>query len=220
MPQRRLGSLETFQLSYASSKVKQAHFWKRCCINFPQELTCQSILYIELARAKSEALVSVIYIVYSYKIENPVMLTQFCTRGTLFLYISLPLFCTTTRRNSSNFLVTRFMCSCSHFFSLPLIFTSVAASISPFFHRRYKIFKFFFQRNWSSLFFISRSSSFSFIQVNVDIKIKSKERIGFVVVFISKSPGSYAVYRRNARVLEMQNFMPAYMNWWRYVISS
>ena len=40
---------------------------------------------------------------------------------------------------------------------------------------------FFFQRIRSSLFFTSRSSSFSVIQVNVDIKIKSKERIGFVV---------------------------------------
>ena len=39
------------------------------------------------------------------------------------------------------------MCSCSVSFSLPLIFTVVAASISPFSHRRYKIFVFFFQRN-------------------------------------------------------------------------
>ena len=41
------------------------------------------------------------------------------------------------------------------------------------------------------------------------LKIKSKERIGFVVVvFIYKSPGGHAIYRRNARVLEMQNFTP------------
>ena len=41
----------------------------------------------------------------------------------------------------------------------------------------------FFQRNWSPLFFSSRSSSFSVIHVNVEInKAKSKERIGFVVV--------------------------------------
>ena len=39
-----------------------------------------------------------------------------------------------------------------HFlFSLPLIFTLVVASISPFSHRRYKIFLVFFQRNWSPL---------------------------------------------------------------------
>ena len=29
--------------------------------------------------------------------------------------------------------------------------------------------------------------------------------------FISKSPGGYRIYRRDARVLEMQNFTPAYM---------
>ena len=63
------------------------------------------------------------------------------------------------------------------FFSMPLIFTLVAASISPFSHRRYKIFMFFFQRNWSPLFFISRSSSSSLIHVNEDIKIKSKQII-------------------------------------------
>ena len=98
------------------------------------------------------------------------------------------------------------------FFSLPLIFTLVAASIFPFSHRRDKFFMFFFQRNWSPLVFISRSSSFSVIHVNVDIEIKSKETgIGFVVVvFISKRPGSYAIYRRNARLLEMQHLIPAF----------
>ena len=80
------------------------------------------------------------------------------------------------------------------FFSLPLIFTLVAASISPFSHHRDKFFMFFCQRNWYPLVFISRSSSFSVVHVNVDIEIKSKERIGFVVVFfISKRPGSYAI---------------------------
>ena len=64
-------------------------------------------------------------------------------------------------------------------------------------------------------FFIS--TSFSVIHVNVDIKIKSKERIGVVVVvffLISKIPGGYAIYSRNARVLEMQNFTQAYMKRW------
>ena len=51
-----------------------------------------------------------------------------------FLYISLPLFCTTT---TWNFLVTLFVQEMSYlfmfnFFSLPLIFTLVAASISYF----------------------------------------------------------------------------------------
>ena len=65
--------------------------------------------------------------------------------------LSLPLFCTTTtlfcRTKTSNFLVTHyfygeivvcaypifcFLCSCSLLFSLPLIFTLLAASISHF----------------------------------------------------------------------------------------
>ena len=82
------------------------------------------------------------------------------------LYISkFPLFCTTKRETCRNFLVTRFtekrrkfFCS---LFSLPLIFTSVAAIISHFFQRRYKIFSLFFQQKMSPLFFISRSSSLS-----------------------------------------------------------
>ena len=49
----------------------------------------------------------------------------------------------------------------------------------------YKLFMFFFQQNWSPLFFVARSSSFSVIHVNIDIKIKSKERIGFVVTLQS-----------------------------------
>ena len=40
----------------------------------------------------------------------------------------------------------------------------------------------FLRRYWSPLFFISRSSSFSVIHVNVDIKMNLKERTGLVVV--------------------------------------
>ena len=43
----------------------------------------------------------------------------------------------------------------------------------------------FFQQNSSPFFLTSRFSSFSVIHVNVDIKIKSKERIGFTVVILS-----------------------------------
>ena len=39
----------------------------------------------------------------------------------------------------------------------------------------------FLRRYWSPLFFISRSSSFSVIHVNVEIKMTLKERIGLVV---------------------------------------
>ena len=96
------------------------------------------------------------------------------------------------------------MWSCSRF-SLPLIFNLVAASISRFLiNRRYKIFMLFFKRHWSPLFFfISGSSSFFVIHANKDIKINSKERIGFVVVvFISKSPGGYMMYRRTRGYLK------------------
>ena len=103
---------------------------------------------------------------------------QLCTCSTLFMYISLQLFCTTTPRNFQKLPSYMFYAFLLTLFSLPLIFTLVAASISSLF----KIFMFFFQRNWSPLFFFSRSSSLSVIHVNVDIKIKSKYRIGFVVV--------------------------------------
>ena len=59
-------------------------------------------------------------------------------------------------------------------------------------------------------------SSFSVIHVNVDIEIKSKERISFVVV--SQVRVVYAIYRRNARALKMQ-FSPrlTLMKGWTYV---
>ena len=63
-----------------------------------------------------------------------------CKKATLhvqhtFLYISLPLFCSTTTWTSRNVLVTRFMRKCRTSYSLfllPLIFTLVAANISHF----------------------------------------------------------------------------------------
>ena len=71
------------------------------------------------------------------------------------------------------------MCSCSLFFR--------CHSVSPWWPLAFLIFltaAIKFQRNWSPLFFISRSSSFFVIHVNVDIKSKSKERIGFTVVVV------------------------------------
>ena len=59
-------------------------------------------------------------------------------------------------------------------------------------------------------FFFSRSSSFSVIQT---LKLSRKKESAFV----TKRPGSYAIYRRNARVLEMQNFIPAYTKQWTHV---
>ena len=107
--------------------------------------------------------------------------THFC--------LSLPLFCTT---KTSSFLVTHYfyggiaiiMClpntmlnSCVHvcfYFLLALIYTLLAAPCWPLafliFSPRLWIFTCFFLRNSSPLFSITRSSSFSFIHVSVNIK--------------------------------------------------
>ena len=63
-------------------------------------------------------------------------------------------------------------------------------------------------------FFIPSCSSFSFIHVNVNIKISRRKESALLLLllfFSSKSPDSYAIYRRNARVFETQNFTPAYI---------
>ena len=44
-----------------------------------------------------------------------------------------------------------------------------------------------------------------------------KDSASLLLFFISKSPGGYTIYCRNARVLEMQNFTPAYMKGWTHV---
>ena len=46
---------------------------------------------------------------------------------------------------------------------------------------------------------------------------RKKESASLLLFSTSKSPGSYAIYCRNARILEMQNFTPAYMKGWTYV---
>ena len=48
------------------------------------------------------------------------------------------------------------------------------------------------------------------------LKLSGKKESALLLLFISESPGGYAIYQgaiscRNARVLEMQNFTPAYM---------
>ena len=78
----------------------------------------------------------------------------------------------------------------------------------------------FFKRNWSPLFFISGSALplLSTPMYTVDIKLnRMKDSASLLLFLISKSPGGCEIYRRNARVLEMQNFTPAYMKGWTYV---
>ena len=76
----------------------------------------------------------------------------------------------------------------------------VSGTRVSFSQRRYEIFMFFFQRNSSPSFSITRSSSFSVIYVSVNIKNnveKDPNLFFFVVVFfslsLSKSPGGHTI---------------------------
>ena len=91
---------------------------------------------------------------------------------------------------SINFLVTCFIQEMLYVFLFTFFFASTHFHLGGRSHQHfslsychYKIFMLLLRRNWSPLFFISRSSSFSVIQVNV--KINLKERIGFLVVVFS-----------------------------------
>ena len=120
--------------------------------------------------------------------------THFC--------LSLPLFCTT---KTSNFLVThyfnggiaiimnltqyfaKFLCSCLLLFLLALIYTLLAAPCWPLafliFSPRLWIFTCFFLRNSSPSFSITRSSSFSFIHVSVNIKNNDEKETTLLLRF-------------------------------------
>ena len=86
--------------------------------------------------------------------------------STLFLFISLHCRCFARLQSetSRNFLVTRLWtncrtCSCSLIFSLPLIFTLVAASISRFLTTATKFSRCSSNKKCLLCFFISRSCS-------------------------------------------------------------
>ena len=141
-----------------------------------------------------------------------------------FSCISLQLFCTTTtgffqKLPSYTFYGENIVCVPVHFFFAATHLHLGGLQLFSFSHRRHKIFMILFQRNWSPLFFISRPTSFFVIHVKVDIKIKPRKRKNLLccqAVFICKSLGGYEIYVRNGRVLEMQNFTPAYMKEWTY----
>ena len=110
-----------------------------------------------------------------------------------FWYISLLLLCAITTWNfqklpSYTFYGGTVVCVPVPFFSLPLTFTLVAASTSHFLTTAINFHVILpTNLNWSpfnNLFFIFCPSSFFVIYINVDIKIKLKERISFVVVFL------------------------------------
>ena len=103
---------------------------------------------------------------------------RLCMCSTLFLYISLLLsqFAQQQRETSRTFLVARFMkkchvCSCSLFFSLPLIFTQLSdLQYFSFSHCCCKIFMLFFQQKMSPLLFISCSIQLSVVLFLVEFR--------------------------------------------------
>ena len=114
------------------------------------------------------------------------------------------------------------LCVPVHFFlSMPLIFTLMAASISPFPHRRYKILMFFFRRNWSPLFF-TLALALSLLSTTMQtLKLSRKKESALLLLFlllkVREAMRFTAETCRNVRVLEMQNFIAAYMRGWTYV---
>ena len=76
------------------------------------------------------------------------------------------------------------------YFSPPLIFTFLVASISHFLTAT----RFFFLRNSSPLFSITRPSSFSVIHVSVSyIKNNVEKDTNLLLLFLSKSPGGHVI---------------------------
>ena len=117
---------------------------------------------------------------------------QICTCSMLFFF-PLPLFCTT---KTSNFLVifmeelscvlTQYFLSCVHvrfYFSLPLIFTLLAASISHFFTAPLNLHVFLATKFVSFVLLITRSSSFSVIHVSVNMKNNAEKDTTMLLFF-------------------------------------
>ena len=96
-----------------------------------------------------------------------------------------------------SYVLTQYFFSCFHvpfYFSLPLIFTLLAASISHFLTAALN-FHVFFPKNSSPLFSITRSSSFSVIQVSANIKNDAEKDTTLSLFFLSKSARDHVVNR-------------------------
>ena len=92
-------------------------------------------------------------------------------------------------------MLTQYFVSCVHvrfYFSLPLIFTFLAANISHFLTAAFN-FQIFFLRNSSPLFSKTHSSSFSVIHVTVNIKNNAEKDTSLLLFFLSKSPGGHVI---------------------------
>ena len=75
------------------------------------------------------------------------------------------------------------MSSCSVFFSLPLFFTLVAASISRFLTAAIKLSCYSSNEIGLLCFFISVSGSFSVVHANVDIKLSRMKDSASLLLF-------------------------------------
>ena len=94
-----------------------------------------------------------------------------------------------------SYVLTQYFVSCVHvrfYFFLPLIFTLLAANISHCLTAALN-FHVFLPTNSSLLFSITRSSSFSVIHVSVNIKNNVEKDRSLLLLFLSKSPGGYAI---------------------------
>ena len=95
-----------------------------------------------------------------------------------------------------SYVLTQYFVSCVHvrfYFSLPLIFTLLAANISHFLTAALYFHVFLPVRNSSPLFLITRSSSLSVIHVSVNIKINAEKGTISLLFFLSKSPGGHVI---------------------------
>ena len=91
--------------------------------------------------------------------------------------------------------LTQYFVSCVHvhfYFSLPIISTLLATSVSHFLTGTLNLF--FFLWNLSPLFSITRSSSFSVIHASVNIKNNVEKDTTLLLFFLSKSPGGHVIF--------------------------
>ena len=113
---------------------------------------------------------------------------NFARAANLFCKFLCRCFARRQRETSRNFLVTRFMEAMLYvimfafFFAAALFYLGGRQHFSPFLTAAIKFSCYSSNEIGLLCFFISVSGSFSVIHANVDFQIKSKERIGFVVV--------------------------------------
>ena len=150
--------------------------------------------------------------------------TQLCTCITLFLYISLPLICTTTTWNFQKLPCYTFyggnvVCvpACSLFFA-PVIFTSVAANISHFLTTAIK-FSGFSSNKIGLPCFLSLALALSLLFTSMKrLKLSQKKKSALLLFFLSlKIQEATWFTNKKARVLEMQSFTLAYIKGWTYI---